>query len=83
MIQDCHNKTVLKNKKKNKKKDKNEEEEEEEGVKKEDTEEKKEEEYEEEEKKEKSLFTIHLDFNLGKKVVKCYTWNMASYGVEI
>ena len=30
----------------------------------------------------KTLFTNKLDLNLRKKLVKCYIWNMVSYGAE-
>jgi hypothetical protein len=30
--------------------------------------------------KKKNLFTSKLDFNLRKKLVKCYIWSMALYG---
>jgi hypothetical protein len=30
----------------------------------------------------KTLFTIKLDINLRKKLVKCYTWSIALYGAE-
>ena len=33
-------------------------------------------------KKKKTLFTSKLDLNLRKKLVKCYIWSMALYGVE-
>ena len=33
-------------------------------------------------KKKKNLFTSKLDFNLRKKLVKCYVWSMALYGAE-
>ena len=33
-------------------------------------------------KKKKSLFTSKLDLDLRKKLVKCYIWSMALYGVE-
>jgi len=29
-----------------------------------------------------SLFTSKLDLSLRKKIVKCYIWNIAVYGVE-
>ena len=32
--------------------------------------------------KQKNLFTSKLDLNLRKKLVKCYVWSMALYGVE-
>ena len=32
--------------------------------------------------KKKTLFTIKLDLNLRKKLVKCYIWGMALYGAE-
>jgi len=32
--------------------------------------------------KKKNLFTSILDLNLRKKLVKCYIWSMALYGVE-
>ena len=32
--------------------------------------------------KKKNLFTSKLDFNLRKKLVKCYVWSMAVYGAE-
>ena len=32
--------------------------------------------------KKKNLFTSKLDFNLRKKLVKCYVWSMALYGAE-
>ena len=32
--------------------------------------------------KKKTLFTSKLDFNLRKKLVKCYIWSMALYGAE-
>ena len=32
--------------------------------------------------KKKTLFTITLDLNLRKKLVKCYIWSMALYGAE-
>jgi hypothetical protein len=32
--------------------------------------------------KKKNLFTIKLDLNLRKKLVKCYIWSMALYGAE-
>jgi len=32
--------------------------------------------------KKKSLFTSKLDLNLRKKLIKCYIWSMALYGVE-
>ena len=32
--------------------------------------------------KKKTLFTSKLDLNLRKKLVKCYIWSMALYGVE-
>ena len=32
--------------------------------------------------KKKTLFTSKLDLNLRKKLVKCYIWSMAFYGVE-
>jgi len=30
----------------------------------------------------KAFFTSKLDINLGKKLVKCYIWSIALYGVE-
>jgi hypothetical protein len=33
--------------------------------------------------KEKKLFISKLDFNLRKKLVKCYIWNIALCGAEI
>ena len=30
----------------------------------------------------KNLFTGKLDLNLRKKLMKCYVWSMAVYGVE-
>jgi hypothetical protein len=30
----------------------------------------------------KTLFTSKMDLNLGKKLVKCYTWSIAMYGAE-
>jgi hypothetical protein len=30
----------------------------------------------------KNLFTSKLDLHLRKKLVKCYIWNIALYGVE-
>jgi hypothetical protein len=30
----------------------------------------------------KTRFTSKLDLNLGKNLVKCYTWNVAFYGAE-
>ena len=33
-------------------------------------------------KKNKNPFTSKLDLNLGKKLVKCYIWNMALYGAK-
>jgi len=30
----------------------------------------------------KALFTSKLDLNLGKKLVTCYIWSIALYGVE-
>jgi hypothetical protein len=33
-------------------------------------------------KKKKNLFTSKLDLNMRKKLVKCYIWSMALYGVE-
>ena len=33
-------------------------------------------------KKKKTVFTSNLDFNLRKKLVKCYIWGMAFYGAE-
>jgi hypothetical protein len=33
-------------------------------------------------KKKKTLFISKLDLNLWKKLVKCYIWSMALYGVE-
>jgi hypothetical protein len=30
----------------------------------------------------KTLFTNKLNFNLRKKLIKCYTWSIALYGVE-
>ena len=32
--------------------------------------------------KKETLFTSKLDINLKKKLVKCYIWSMAFYGVE-
>ena len=32
--------------------------------------------------KKKNLFTSKLDFNLRKKLVKCYVWSMALYVAE-
>ena len=32
--------------------------------------------------KKKTLFTITLDLNLRKKLVKCYIWSIALYGAE-
>ena len=32
--------------------------------------------------KKKTLFTSKLDLNLRKKLIKCYIWSMALYGVE-
>jgi len=32
--------------------------------------------------KKKTLFTSKLDLNLRKKLIKCYIWNMTSYGAE-
>jgi len=32
--------------------------------------------------KKKTLFTSKLDFNLRKKLIKCYIWSMALYGAE-
>jgi hypothetical protein len=32
--------------------------------------------------KKKALFTSKLDFNLKKKLVKCYIWSIALYGAE-
>jgi len=32
--------------------------------------------------KKKTLFTSKLDINLKKKLVKCYIWSMALYGIE-
>ena len=32
--------------------------------------------------KKKTLFTSKLDVNLRKKLIKCYIWSMALYGVE-
>jgi hypothetical protein len=32
--------------------------------------------------KKKTLFTSKLDLNLGKKLVKCYIWNIALYGAK-
>ena len=32
--------------------------------------------------KKKALFTSKLDFNLKKKLVKCYIWSIAFYGAE-
>ena len=32
--------------------------------------------------KKKTLFTRKLDLNLRKKLIKCYIWSMALYGVE-
>jgi hypothetical protein len=32
--------------------------------------------------KKKNCYTIKLDLNLRKKIVKCYVWSIASYGVE-
>jgi hypothetical protein len=32
--------------------------------------------------KKKNLFTSKLDFNLRKKLVKCYIWSLALYGAE-
>jgi hypothetical protein len=32
--------------------------------------------------REKTLFTTKLDFNLRKKLVKCYIWSIALYGAE-
>jgi len=32
--------------------------------------------------KKKNLFTSKLDLNLRKKLVRCYVWSMAQYGVE-
>ena len=32
--------------------------------------------------KKKTLFTSKLDLNLRKKLVNCYIWSMALYGVE-
>jgi hypothetical protein len=29
-----------------------------------------------------NLFTIKLDLNLSKKLVKCYIWSIAFYGAE-
>jgi hypothetical protein len=31
----------------------------------------------------KTLFTSKLDFNLRKKLVKCYIWSTALYGAEM
>jgi hypothetical protein len=33
-------------------------------------------------RKKKALFTSKLDLNLSKKLVKCYIWSIALYGVE-
>jgi hypothetical protein len=33
-------------------------------------------------RKKKALFISKLDLNLGKKLVKCYIWNIAFYGAE-
>ena len=33
-------------------------------------------------KKKKTLYTSKLDFNLRKKLVKCYIWSMVLYGAE-
>jgi hypothetical protein len=33
-------------------------------------------------KKKKTLFTSKLDFNLNKKLVKCYIWSTTLYGAE-
>ena len=32
--------------------------------------------------KKKTLFTSKLDLNFRKKLVKCYIWSMALYGIE-
>ena len=32
--------------------------------------------------KKKNCYTSKLDLNLRKKIVKCYVWSIASYGVE-
>jgi len=32
--------------------------------------------------KKKNLFTCKLDLNLGKKLVKCYIWNIALHGAK-
>ena len=32
--------------------------------------------------KNKSLFTSELKVNVGKKLVKCYIWNIVIYGAE-
>ena len=32
--------------------------------------------------KKKTLFTSKLDLNLRKKLIKCYIWSMALYGVK-
>jgi hypothetical protein len=33
--------------------------------------------------KKKTLFISKLDFNLRKKLVKCYIWSIAFYGAEM
>jgi hypothetical protein len=33
-------------------------------------------------KKKKTLFTNKMDFELRKKLVKCYIWSVALYGAE-
>jgi hypothetical protein len=33
--------------------------------------------------KKKTFFTSKLDLNLRKKLVKCYIWSIALYGVKI
>jgi transcription antitermination factor NusG len=33
-------------------------------------------------KKKRALFTIKMDLELRKKVVKCYIWSVALYGAE-
>jgi hypothetical protein len=32
--------------------------------------------------KKKNIFTRKLEFNLRKKLVKCYVWSVAFYGAE-
>jgi hypothetical protein len=32
--------------------------------------------------KKKTIFTVKLDLNSSKKLVKCYVWNTALYGAE-